>query len=211
MRVADRRADVENESDASVHVELVMIRGCGDRQPVDQLHDEERRMAVRPIVHHTRIVEARDVRVLQQGEGAPLAVELSGDDAARAAKHLEGDRSVDAPVGTFGAVDHTSTAFAKQPCHAPRADLLRENLLVPRAEPSHRGDQCTGRICCVGRGKESCRRLPKGHVELAILIGAGTVEEGCTLPRRQLEGVRDQVGETGPCGFSHAPLEPRKR
>ena len=120
VRVLHRRADLAEQRQPLRQAEPVLVAVVGERDALDQLHDEERPAAV----GGAGVEHLGDVRVVHQRQGLPLGLE-PGQDGPRVharldqlERHLPLDR-----LGLLGEVDAA---------HAPFADLLAE--LVPAGD-----------------------------------------------------------------------------
>ena len=116
--VADRLEELEPLSDC----EPFPIAVLGDRDPVDQLHDEVRQAVFR----RTGLVEPGDVGVMKARHRLPLGLEADLEIAVgqSAAQHLQGHAAPDRP-GLLGAVDDAHSALAEPTEDPVRPDALR--------------------------------------------------------------------------------------
>ena len=115
--VLHRRADLAEERQSFRQAEPVLVAVVGERDALDQLHDEERPAAV----GGAGVEDPGDVRVVHQRQGLPLGLE-PGEHRPRIharLDQLERDLPLDR-LRLFGEVDAP---------HPPFADLLAE--LVP--------------------------------------------------------------------------------
>ena len=150
VRVLHRRADLAEQRQPVRQAEAVLVAVLGERDALDQLHDEERPA----VVGRAGVEDPGDVGVVHQGQGLPLRLE-PGQDGPRVharldqlERHLPLDR-----LRLLGEVDGA---------HAPFADLLAE--LVPAGD-----DAADERIRWGARQPEACcltrngRRSFPGH------------------------------------------------
>jgi hypothetical protein len=134
VRVLHRAAHLAEERHALAHRERPRVGVLGDGRARHALHHEVRQ----PGVGHARVVHARDVRVLHEGQRLALGREtrhhLVGGRGR--AQHLERHVAAHRRV-LLGEVDGAHAALAEKPDHAVGADALRPRR-VP-AYPSARG------------------------------------------------------------------------
>ena len=140
--VLHRPADREEQLQPLAGRQLVLVAELGDRDALDQLHDEVR--AAR--VGGARVEDAGDVRVVHQGQRLPLGVE-AGEDLAAVHAGLD-DLQGDEPPHRVGLLGHVDRA------HAPLADRLQELVGA---------DDGTGPL--ISRGHVDRRPADVRHVE----------------------------------------------
>ncbi len=109
-------ADGDEEFQPATDAELGLVAEPGQRQAVDQLHDEERPA----VVGHAAVEHAGDVGVVHQRQRLPLLFKAleHGPGVHARLDELEGDRTLDR-FGLLGDPDLSHAAFA---------DLLRERV-----------------------------------------------------------------------------------
>jgi len=134
VRLGDRRADVEEETQACVHGEAPGVAKAVDGLAVDVLEDDIRLARGR----HAGVEDAGDVRMGQSREDRALAPEptLAGAADEARVQELDGNASLEAPV-----------AAARQPdgAHASLPDLLDERVGPDRLFCERRGRFGVGR------------------------------------------------------------------
>ncbi len=140
--VLHRPADREEQLQPLAGRQLVLVAELGDRDALDQLHDEVRSARV----GGTRVEDASDVRVVHHGQRLPLGVE-AGEDLAAVHAGLD-DLQGDEPPHRVGLLGHVDGA------HAALADRLQE--LVG-------DDDGTGPL--ISRRHVDCRSADVRHVQ----------------------------------------------
>ena len=133
MRVLDGLADLDEQVEAILCGELVLVAVLGDRNPADQFHHE-----VRPAgLGRAGIEHLGDVRMVHQRQRLPLGLE-AGDDLLGVHAQLD-DLEGHAPpdrLALLGHPDHAEAAFAelleKLVAADDRAEFFRKRLVKRR-------------------------------------------------------------------------------
>ena len=168
-----------NSSSRSRGVRLVLVAVAGDRDALDQLHDE-----VGPArVGRAGVEDLGDVGVVHQGQGLPLGLEAGEDLAAVHAglDDLQGDHALHR-LGLLGHVDGAHAAFA---------DLLQQLVGADRpcrAAPASR----VRRGPPVAAGRRRVDRSPErsgGLFEEAGVIGVGSQQGLHVGPQTSVAGA----------------------
>jgi hypothetical protein len=148
--VLDRLADLHEQLQPLPRRQVVIVAVLGDRDTVDQLHDEVRSAGFRG----PAIEDACDVDVVHHGQGLPLRLE-AGDNLAAIHSRLDefqGHLALDR-LGLFGHEDGA---------HAPFADLLQQLVRADHgAGLFGTGRQVNGRR---GLKQRSLQKTPGIHV-----------------------------------------------
>ncbi len=121
VRVVHRCADALEQTQALGHSEPVPVAVFRDRETVDVLDDEIRKLSV----GDTAIEQLRDVRVRQRREDLPLGQEAAMQlvSVSAAAQQLHRDAAAELAVVALGKVDDAHPSASDLPQHLIRADL----------------------------------------------------------------------------------------
>src|SRR5512143_1737885 len=120
MRVPHCFADFDEQCEAPLDVEPLLVAVPRERNTIDELHGEPRT----PIGRDAAVDEASDVGMAQAGEDLPLGekapVRLDGVETAT--HELERHALLKLPVGTLGDVDRAHPTARQLDDHAVRPD-----------------------------------------------------------------------------------------
>ena len=122
VRVADRRRDLDAEPAHLLERQRAVAEPVQQRLPLDVLHDE-----TGPVLVVDDVVDLRDVRVIEQRDGAGLALQedaIPGAFDQRVAEHLDGDVAIQARIAREEHFRHA--ASAQLPDDLVAADLCAE-------------------------------------------------------------------------------------
>ena len=180
VRVADGLADLEEEVDALVDGQPVLLAVRGEGRSFDELHHKEGRAVLRG----AGVEEAGDAGMLEATEDA-----LFGQEAAQAvgrgealAQHLHGNGRPQ--VVALCAVHHPHAAAPDFVGDAVRADLLS------RDRPCRRHALCPARVRAEKRIVYFvCFQKKQDLSDQRVIGAAGVADEGGSVLGRLVEGV----------------------
>ncbi len=119
MRIPDGLADLDEQPDAGVDAEFVVLGIRRDGLALDVLHHQ-----IRHVVADAAIDEPRDARVLEAGQDLALPLELAHALGAEQRQPLERRRLLVGPVSPLDEVDGAHTAAPDLALDAPRPEPL---------------------------------------------------------------------------------------
>ncbi len=126
VRGVERVGDLHAEVEQGVHRQRPVRQPALQRRPVEQLHDQERQVAVM-----ADVVERADVRMVERRGGARLALEaLERRGILRELGREELDGDLAAETRVLGAVDDTHPAFADLVEDAVVGDGLADHFQI---------------------------------------------------------------------------------
>jgi hypothetical protein len=177
MRGIDGAADVDEQAQARRDVEPVTIAVGGDRQTVDVLHHEIRKLPF----SRAAVEQLRDVRMTERGEDLPLGdeapMELLGIGAV--AQELDRDLTAILAVNAFGEIHHAHAAATKFAHDAVRADApIAERFLGERRR--RRGQ---------APFENPNGRLVRGEERLDLGVQLGIAPAAVAQPRATQRGI----------------------
>ena len=142
VRVRDRLRHLQEHAKTRAHVEALVVAVLVDRTAFDVLERQIRPAAGR----HARVVQPRDVRVVERGEDVALPRHALGERRARpgAARQLQRHGAPDHPVRALGQPHRAHAAFAQLAQQTIRTDVAPAWSPVPRRRRSRR-DPRSGR------------------------------------------------------------------
>ena len=158
MRVLHGAADLDEEMEPLLGVEVFLVAEGGDRGAAHQFNHE----VEPPLLGLAAVEDAGDVRVVHHGERLALGLE-AGDDLARVHACLE-DFDRDAAADRFGLIGHVDGA------EATLADFLKDLVAVAGAEPG---------ASLKVRGADVGRWWLQGFVGQGVHRGEGIGHEAC--------------------------------